>query len=699
MEISLGIDLGTTYSAVAFVDETGNPSLIKNLNGSTLTPSVVYFDEINVIVGAEAKEMQKLGEENVAAFFKRDMGNLDFSLTFDAGTYSAEQISTFVLSKLKQDAEIFLNQPVKKAVITVPAYFNNLQREATIRAGKGAGLDVIRIINEPTAAAIAYGVNLTKDSTILVYDLGGGTFDVTLMKVEGDVIEVLATDGDHELGGKDWDDKIVQYICSQFEEEFGEDPLEDSVTFNDILVRSEAAKRQLTTRMKARVSLTHKGEKGNYEISRSTFEELTKDLLERTQLLTNGLLEELSMSWEEIDGTLLVGGSTRMPMVSQWVTEMSGKDPLRGVNVDEAVAIGAALQASLDTHGRIKKSGEFFLGGTKTIKDVMSHSLGLIAINEDKSQYVNSIIIPKNISIPSKEIRPYQLRTRRHTNNSWEAYMTQGESDNPTECQIIGKYVFSEIEHIQEGNAILDISYSYDANGLIQVSAVQRSDPPRGLKMKIESVPADMSWLSAPPEMEEIQQHTSVVFAIDLSGSMSGKPLKEAQKAAIKFIENLDLTHTSVGLLVFADKVDITQGLTQNSKKLVKGITSWKELMDGGKVGYGNRSHPFDIAREMLSNSDSPKFILVLTDGVWSKQEIAIQAAKECKQEENEIIAVGFGGVNRKFLNQLASSDENALLTNQGGLVGSFTKIAQVMTDNSGHSDKSSSKGLMGYFS
>lgn len=691
---SIGIDLGTTFSAVASVDESGRAVVLKNGNEETLTPSVVWFNQDEVIIGSEAKEMQAMGEDDIASFFKRNMGDPNFSLHFHDQNYSAQDISAVFLKKLKKDAEHALGCSVAKAVITVPAYFNNLQREATIAAGQEAGFEVLRIINEPTAAAIAFGISRPREEqTILVYDLGGGTFDVTIMKTTAEEILVLGTDGDHELGGKNWDDRIVNWMAQKFEEEFGIDPLSDSLSFNEILVRAENAKKQLSARDSTRIIITHEGEKGRYDLDRYTFEEITRDLLERTQMLVDRLLEDIQLSWQEIDGVLLVGGSTRMPMVSDWITDITGKAPLRGVNVDEAVALGAAIQANLDANP--PEDNELLtLASTPQIRDVMSHSLGLVAENEDRSKYINSIIIPKNNPIPSEDTRPYQLFTRPGNGNELEVLMLQGENTRPLDCQIIGRYIFSDIQHQEDKPAVLDVSYAYDSNGVIKVDAKQRSTG-KALSLRIDSIPEELSWLDEAPTERDLQPaHLSVLISIDLSGSMSGEPLRKSQEAARDFIEQLDLSNSSVGLMIFSDRVKLSQDLCQNTKALFKGIKGWTI----GSVGYGNAAQPFTRGLDILKEREDPRYLIVLTDGIWSHQPHAIAEAEKCKAAGIEIIAIGFSGADQKFLRKIATSDTNALYTNLGGLTTSFSKIAQVLTE-SGSARNSKGGGKLRLFS
>lgn len=464
MEHCIGIDLGTTYSAVSTINEYGKPVILKNSLGETLTPSVIYFGEDGQItVGSEAKEMLLYGEENVAMFFKRNMGNSDFYLNFHGKSYSSTDLSAILLSKLKADAELALGAPLRKAVITVPAYFNDLQRNETIQAAQQAGLEVLRIINEPTAAAITYGSNQAAGKKILVYDLGGGTFDVTVLLITEQSIQVLSTGGDHELGGKDWDDKLLTFIANEFINEFNDDPLENYESYNDLVFKAELLKKQLSNVLTTTFSVSYNGNKGKYEINRKRFEELSQDLLHSTTFKAQEVLDEANLSWSEIDGVLLVGGSTKMPMVTNWVKEMSGKEPLRGINVDEAVCMGAAIQAQLEANktysiGRKANSSlSYSIGPMLNIQDVMSHSLGLIAVNADSTKYINSIIIPKNLPIPSSEKRPFKFKTRAGDDNKLEVYLTQGEVEDVASCIIVSKYVFEGIEHIAKDKTIIDI--------------------------------------------------------------------------------------------------------------------------------------------------------------------------------------------------------------------------------------------------
>ncbi|QSS99709.1 Hsp70 family protein [Pontibacillus sp. ALD_SL1] len=695
MSYTLGIDLGTTYSVMAIVDESGSPVVLKNSEGSNQTPSVVYIED-EPIVGELAKEYQAFGESQVAAFFKRSMGDPDFLLDYGGVEYDTISLSSLVLKKMKQDAEKALGGPVKDAVITVPAYFNNSQREATVKAGEQAGLNVLRIINEPTAAAIAYGMDRKNTGKVLVYDLGGGTFDVTLASVTSATIDVMATDGDHALGGKDWDDCLAIYLSEQFQEQFGVDPMEDDDAFHSILVSSEKAKKKLTSLDRAVVKVVYDGHVGQYEITKDIFEDVTQHLLERTWNLANQVMLNAKVNWYEVDEVILVGGSTRMPMVADFLEERTGKRPKASINVDEVVACGAAIQAAVDQSAKKKSKPAFAIGSVKKVQDVMSHSLGMVAINDDHSRYINSTIIHKNTPIPATKTRPYRIQTSAASPNTLEVYVTQGESEQPLECDVLGKYVISDITHVQHDQAIIHVAYSYDANGIVQVTATDESTG-NDLPVRIESVPEDLAWLDEEPVQEEevVVEPTSVMMAIDLSYSMAGDPLLEAQKAAKEFVKEMSLEHSSVGVMGFADTARVTLPLISDYRKLMNGIDALTPLFINGKLGYSNKGEPFTEALHLLKKQTGRKFLIVLTDGLWAKQYEAVHLAGQCHFEDIEVIAIGFGSVDKNFLKQIATTDENALATDLTQIVSSFSKIAQVLTE----SPKSQSgKGALQFF-
>lgn len=675
----VGIDLGTTFSAVAYINDRGKAEVIRNQYGKLLTPSVVDLKSNPPVVGEEAKEQQALGEEGVYAFFKRDLGNPYATYIEEDREYSPVDLSAIVLADLKNYAESFLEQPVTDAVITVPAYFNNMQRQATIEAGKKAGLNVLRIISEPTAAALAFGVRpKSQTGKVLVYDLGGGTFDVSLVEITPDELRVIATAGDHMLGGKDWDDRILQYLASKFEREFSVELIGEE--FNDLMVLAEKTKINLSSKRSTKVTVNGEGHSASYEISRDLFEELTQDLMERSQLLVNQVLADAELAWKDLEGAVLVGGSTRMPMVREYVEKMSGKPVMGGVNPDEAVALGAAIQAAMDMEAQSQSTEIMLLPGRKKSTDVISNSLGMIALNEDGSKYINSIIIQKNKPIPCQETRPYQLQIRRSGDNKLEVYMTQGETTDPLSCAYLGKYVFTNIPDLETRTAIIDLTYAYNINGVVEVSAVERSTQ-QPLQLTIEPLPHDVpDRFALPPVVEKIREHLHLYMAFDLSSSMSGTPLKKAQKAAHQFVSQCDLTSSSIGIIEFSDQTLTTIKSTQNAKKIRKGL----DHLNIGRTGYGNDTHPFDEIYKHLNKAKGLRYGLVLTDGRWSYQDRAIKAAKRCHQAEIEIIAIGFGGADEEFLRQISSREDLSFFTDLNKLSETFSTIAQELTEGGG---------------
>ncbi len=341
-----GIDLGTTYSSIAYVDEFGKTVIIPNAENERVTPSVVFFDEDNIVVGDVAKESAKLYPDDVVSFIKRSMGEPNFIFVYNGEEYRAEEISAYILKKLAQDAGQYLGETVTDVVITCPAYFGINEREATRKAGEIAGFNVRQIINEPTSAAIAYGsLDSTKDSIALVYDLGGGTFDVTMIDIRRDAVEVICTGGDHHLGGKDWDDRIVAHLVELFQAETGSkvDILDDPDTCQDLQLSAEKAKKVLSRRSKTPISITYGGERVKVLLEREKFEEITEDLLERTIEFTRGMLQEAkAKGYDHFDEIILVGGATRMPQVVRRIEKEFSKKP-KIFDPDEAVAKGAAI--------------------------------------------------------------------------------------------------------------------------------------------------------------------------------------------------------------------------------------------------------------------------------------------------------------------------------------------------------------------
>ena len=467
---AIGIDLGTTYSAVAHVDETGRPTTIVNSEGDLVTPSAVLFDGQHVIVGKEAIKAVATDAESVADCSKRDLGQKIYHKTLEGKQYPPEAIQGFVLRKLKQDAARLIGD-FQKVVITVPAYFDEVKRKATQDSGYMAGLEVLDIINEPTAAAIAYGYQqgilndqheVTERQRILVYDLGGGTFDVTVMEIEGKNFKALATDGDVLLGGRDWDQRIADFVADKFLSEHSLDPREDACAAGRLWRECEDAKRTLSVRDKAAVACDYQGKALRVELTREKFEELTRDLMERTKFTTQQTLQATGLTWDGIDLILIVGGSTRMPMVGDMLTKISGKNPNRSLSADEAVAHGAALRAQMILQ---QTAGE---SPALKIKNINSHSLGVVAMDAKTSRQRNAILIPRNTPLPASAKRVFKSQSEGQT--TVEVKIIEGESSSPEDCMQIGQCVARNLPANLAMHTPIEVRFRYLENGRLTIT-------------------------------------------------------------------------------------------------------------------------------------------------------------------------------------------------------------------------------------
>ena len=476
MRTAIGIDLGTTYSAIAIMQD-GKPTILPNVEGQNITPSVVLFPPTDAgeepLVGEMAKHSASTDPLDVVQFVKRQMGDPNWRFESANGcTYSAEEISAVILKKLKNDAEIALGQPVTDVVITVPAYFDDARRIATRQAGQIVGLNVLRVLNEPTAAAMSYGLSQDKNGTVLVYDLGGGTFDVTIMDINNGDFNVLATDGNRNLGGFDFDNRIAEYIFEQIKEQ----GIDRNIKMDDVLVaeireKAEIAKKSLTTVAQTSIMLTVDGRHIRIKMTREEFEHRTEDLLNTTKELVEDAMESAEKSWSDIDYLLLIGGSTRMPMVKKMMTSLSGKSPELNVNPDEAVALGAAIQAYVsagELDGNEQEGGvPAVIGGeliTINVSDVTSQALGVILLN-DYGQDENFIVIPKNAKIPVKGEQHATTVVDQQT--SILVRVTQGEDKEVKYVTEIGSKKIP-VPSYPKGSPFT-ISYAYDIDQTVYV--------------------------------------------------------------------------------------------------------------------------------------------------------------------------------------------------------------------------------------
>jgi molecular chaperone DnaK len=477
----VGIDLGTTFSAIAHIDSYGKPQIITNSETERITPSVIFFDGTNVIVGTVAKNNAVAEPEKIVDFVKREIGKPkdQFHREFGGKVYSAEELSALIIRKLKADAEKYLEQPVTDAVITVPAYFNDAERTSTITAGRLAGLNVLQIVNEPTAAALAYGLDkLDENQTVFVFDLGGGTFDVTIMRIVDHKIEMLATNGDHRLGGKDWDDVIVNMIAEEFDRLHGENPLLDLHSYQDLHNRALSAKTQLSSRNSTTIVYHHGGKSVKLTLTRKDFENRTRHLVEKCKTICEMVMQEAKLKWDKIDKVLLAGGMTRMPMIRAMISGFASVPMIDQLNPDEVVARGAALQGVLSMLNEENISGERTIsdsvrsqfsgldGALIEVTDITSHTLGVVLWDEKHLQEYVFPMIRKMTRIPA--VIKNSFGTADANMQHAVVKVVEGESTVPAECTPLGLCDIQLPPYLPKGSPV-KLTYQYNANQVLEV--------------------------------------------------------------------------------------------------------------------------------------------------------------------------------------------------------------------------------------
>ena len=667
MGINVGIDLGTTYSAVAVFDDTaGQVRILKNSDDKTCTPSVTHIESGKVKIGDEAKQLQGSGDLNAASFYKSMMGEKGYTLYLDGKEYSPEELSGLYLRELMRDVSQHNNVQISGAVITCPAYFNESQRLATLNAGKAAGLKVLKVINEPTAAIIAYGLTGTEKKNVMVYDLGGGTFDVTIAEVDGTKVKVLTTNGNHQLGGKNWDAVIADELKQRFFNEYNANIEDYPEDYYQLKVQCEDIKKRLTNISSTTAVVQSQGYTGKYEVTREFFDSATYSLLNETSLLVDRCFSELGggFSWKNLDEVVLVGGSTRMPQVKEFIRREYGREPVtKNIDVDTIVAAGAAMQAKLCVENRLVLGGASSETRSSTqdgsgkkklvitgndIQDITSHSLGMLALAKDETTYKNSIIIKKNSPLNTEFGNEYIF-----VGTQMDVFVLQGESEDPCDCALLYKYCVSGFAKGKKSDFTLYFVYNQD--GIVDVRVETKDKTHLQVEKSVVNETIEEIINRLLHEREEQKRKASraeIMFMVDTSYSMEGESIRKAREAIRDFVKQLDLSRFTVSIVNFAESSRF-ECANASDKRQIEMAASALEIET---CGVGTSATPLSSFGNRFAEQDINHIIVVLTDGAWSDQSQEEAAANRLKSDGITIYATGFGDADEKFLNKIASA-------------------------------------------
>jgi molecular chaperone DnaK len=658
----VGIDLGTTISLLGVADPGGRVTLARTRDGGPRLRSVVHVSGDGApTVGEAAQRLAPLEPDSCFAFFKRWMGT---PWRVEAGSQSLgpEQLSGFVLDALREDAASIGAAP-RRAVVTIPAYFGDDARRATQRAGELAGLEVVALLHEPTAACMAAGNGDGGPRTVLVYDLGGGTFDVSVVRFEQGEAEVRATAGDHRLGGKDWDDVLVELVAGRIEAEVGEDPREDPGVLADLQERCREAKHTLSRLERAGITIFAGGRAHRLEVGRAEFAAATATLLARTEEIVTQVVEEVGGAGA-IDAALLVGGSTRMPGCGDVVRRASGRAPAGGVDPDEAVVTGAALVARAAAGGGAL---------TRRMRDVTAHALGFVVVASDGSRYVNEVMIRRNAPIPAVATKRHRLDVAAGAPGQLHVHMLQGESERPLDVQPLGCWTFADVPAARTGQVDVDVTYRYDEDGVVHVSAAvggRELAPPR-----IDREDRDLRWTDEDPEAHRTPS-LAVALVIDVSGSMEGAKLAQAKAACRGFVDELEQAGAGdrVAVVAFGSTATLVARVGDEPRLARRALDAV------ASAGSTNMAAGLAAAEGELGEQAGARVVVLLTDGYPDDEAATLSARARLIERDVQIVARGVDGANAAFVRRLSTGDGEML--DLANLSGSFRGIARQLAQD-----------------